>query len=76
LSPCTSIKSKMIKDPSIRPKTLKLVQQNTGNTQPYDQQYHSEGYSQNNVSQVTAKAPAHSYLLKHHSQYSIGKLWK
>jgi hypothetical protein len=32
LSPCTSINSKWIKDLNIRPKTLKLVQERTGNT--------------------------------------------
>jgi hypothetical protein len=32
LSPCTSISSKGIKDLNIRPKTLKLVQERTGNT--------------------------------------------
>jgi hypothetical protein len=32
LSPCTSINSKWIKDLSIRPKTLKLVQERAGNT--------------------------------------------
>jgi hypothetical protein len=32
LSPCTSINSKWIKALNIRPKTLKLVQQRTGNT--------------------------------------------
>jgi hypothetical protein len=32
LSPCTSINSKWIKDPNIRPKTLKLVQERAGNS--------------------------------------------
>jgi hypothetical protein len=32
LSPCTSINSKLIKDLNIRPKTLKLVQEEAGNT--------------------------------------------
>jgi hypothetical protein len=32
LSPCTSIKSKWIKDLNIRPETLKLVQERAGNT--------------------------------------------
>jgi hypothetical protein len=32
LSPCTSINSKWIKDLTIRPKTLKLVQEKSGNT--------------------------------------------
>jgi hypothetical protein len=32
LSPCTSINSKWIKDLNIRPQTLKLVQESTGNT--------------------------------------------
>jgi hypothetical protein len=32
LSPCTSIKSKWIKDCNIRPQNLKLVQENVGNT--------------------------------------------
>jgi hypothetical protein len=32
LSPCASINSKWIKDLNIRPKTLKLVQERTGNT--------------------------------------------
>jgi hypothetical protein len=32
LSPCTSINSKLIKDLNIRPETLKLVQERTGNT--------------------------------------------
>jgi hypothetical protein len=32
LSPCTSITSKWIKDLNIRPKTLNLVQEKTGNT--------------------------------------------
>jgi hypothetical protein len=32
LSPCTSINSKWLKDPNIRPKTLKLVQEGAGNT--------------------------------------------
>jgi hypothetical protein len=32
LSPCTSIKSKWIKDLNIRPETLKLVQEGAGNT--------------------------------------------
>jgi hypothetical protein len=32
LSPCTSINSKWIKDLNIRPETLRLVQERTGNT--------------------------------------------
>jgi hypothetical protein len=32
LSPCTSINSKWIKDLNIKPGTLKLVQERTGNT--------------------------------------------
>jgi hypothetical protein len=32
LSPCTSINSKWIKDLTIRPQTLKLVQEGAGNT--------------------------------------------
>jgi hypothetical protein len=33
LSPCTSIISKWIKDLTVRPKTLKLVQEKAGNAQ-------------------------------------------
>jgi hypothetical protein len=33
------------------------------------QQYHSWGYTQKTVTQVTPEAPAHPCLLQHYSQY-------
>jgi hypothetical protein len=34
----------------------------------YDQQYHSWGYTQKTVTEVTPEALAHPYLLQHYSQ--------